>query len=206
MNPFRSIGATLLRGFAVVLPVVVLIASVWWLVRTAETLAGAAVRPFLHDSVYVPGTGLLAALAVCFVVGLFINTRPALGLINLWHRLLERIPLVKSLYGAVEDILASFSKGKDRRFDRVVKVRLAGLDMWLVGFVTREDLTTLPAGLNSSEEMAVYLPMSYQIGGYLIFVPKSSVEPLHMSVEDASRLVLTAGMSVRRPKPAAART
>jgi uncharacterized membrane protein len=202
MSPSRSIGATLLRGFAVVLPIVVLVASVWWLVRTAEALAGPIIRPFFPHAAYVPGMGLATAVVACYIVGVFINTRPALGLISLWHRLLDRIPLVKSLYGAVEDILASMSQGKDKRFDRVVKVKLPALDMWLVGFVTREDLSALPPGLDSSEEMAVYLPMSYQIGGYLIFVPRSSVEPLHMSVEDASRLVLTAGMSVRKSKPA----
>jgi uncharacterized membrane protein len=49
------------------------------------------------------------------------------------------------------------------------------------------------------DELLVYLPMSYQIGGYMIVVPRSMVEPVNLSVEDASRLVLTAGMSARRP-------
>jgi uncharacterized membrane protein len=97
--------------------------------------------------------------------------------------------------------LESFSQGKTRRFNRVVKIHLEQFDMWLIGFVTREDLTQLPDGLNNGTEIAVYLPMSYQIGGYLVFVPKSKVQPLNLSVEDASRLVLTAGMSIRKPTP-----
>jgi uncharacterized membrane protein len=115
-----------------------------------------------------------------------------------WHRLVERIPLVKSLYGAVEDILDSFSQDKKKRFNSVVKIKFPSANGWLIGFVTRQDLSDLPTGLNSPDEIAVYLPMSYQIGGYLIFVPKSAVEPLQLSVEDASRLGLSAGMSIHK--------
>jgi len=71
-----------------------------------------------------------------------------------------------------------------------------GSDVRLVGFLTREDASGLPDGLASADDVVgVYLPMSYQIGGFTVFVPKAAVHPLAMSVEDAMRFTLTAAMS-----------
>jgi uncharacterized membrane protein len=61
--------------------------------------------------------------------------------------------------------------------------------------VTREDFSSLPGKLGASDTVGVYLPMSYQIGGYTVFLPRSAIEPIDMSVEDAMRFTLTAGMS-----------
>jgi uncharacterized membrane protein len=77
---------------------------------------------------------------------------------------------------------------------QVVRVRVAD-HMHLIGFVTREDFTTLPAGLGGADVIAVYLPMSYQVGGYTVLLPRRLVEPVDMSVEDALRFAVTAGMS-----------
>jgi uncharacterized membrane protein len=196
MNPNESITRTFFKGLAVVLPVAILVV---WLAGAAEAFLGGLFKPLLPKSFYVPGMGLLLGVLLCYVVGLLMNTTFASRLVAAWHRVLEHIPLIKSLYGAVEDILDSFSQGNKRRFNRVVRVYFKSLDAWLVGFVTREDLSSLPDGLNKPDQIAVYLPMSYQIGGYLILVPKSLVEPLDLSIEDASRLVLTAGMSINKP-------
>jgi uncharacterized membrane protein len=201
MNPRESITRTFFKGLAVVLPVAILLASVVWLARAADATLIAFFQPFLPTQYHLPGVGLLMAVILCYLAGLLMNTTLAPRIIAAWHRVLERIPLIKSLYGAVEDILDSFSKNKERRFNRVVKVHFADLNIWVVGFVTREDLSGLPDGLNNAAEMAVYLPMSYQIGGYLVIVPKSAVHPLDLSVEDASRFVLTAGMSIRKAPP-----
>jgi uncharacterized membrane protein len=65
----------------------------------------------------------------------------------------------------------------------------------VLGFVTREDFGTMPVGLGGPDVVAVYLPMSYQIGGYTVLLPRRLVEPVDMSVEDALRFTVTAGMS-----------
>jgi uncharacterized membrane protein len=189
---------TFFKGLAVVLPVAILVATVFWLGRGMEALFSGLFKPFLPANVYFPGMGLIIGLVLCYLVGILMNTVIGPRIVTGWHRLVERIPLVKSLYGAVEDILDSFSQDKKKRFNSVVKIKFPSANGWLIGFVTRQDLSDLPTGLNSPDEIAVYLPMSYQIGGYLIFVPKSAVEPLQLSVEDASRLVLTAGMSIHK--------
>ena len=79
-------------------------------------------------------------------------------------------------------------------------VTIAGTDTRLIGLVTREDFENLPSGIDdkNSESMAVYLPMSYQMGGFTVFVPKKNVTPVDMSIEEAMRFALTAAVSVKK--------
>jgi len=86
----------------------------------------------------------------------------------------------------------SGDEGED--FDRVVAVQFDSPSMKLIGFVTREDFSQVP-GLVGDDEVAVFFPMSYQIGGYTLFLPKSRLEPVDMTAEDAIRMILTAGLS-----------
>jgi uncharacterized membrane protein len=65
----------------------------------------------------------------------------------------------------------------------------------LLGFVTRDDVHDIAEGLAPEQNIAVYLPMSYQVGGYTVFVPRDSVEPVNMSMNEAMRFAITAGMS-----------
>ena len=107
---------------------------------------------------------------------------------------LDRIPLVKTVYGAVRDLMSLFSKAGTRKFSKVVMVKFPGLEARLVGFVTIEDFTGLAIDAGPGD-VAVYLPMSYTIGGYTVFLPRKCLTPLDMSLEDAMRFVVTAGMS-----------
>src|SRR5690606_17067310 len=111
----------------------------------------------------------------------------------LWDDLFNRIPLVKTVYGAVQDFMRFMSGGAGRSFDRVVMVDWNGYR--IVGFVTCEDWNALPAPLGEDERIAVYFPMSYQIGGYTVFMPRDRVRPVDMDMETAMRFVVTAGLS-----------
>jgi uncharacterized membrane protein len=69
--------------------------------------------------------------------------------------------------------------------------------MRLIGFVTTEEVQCLPAPPEGEKLIAVYLPMSYGIGGYTVYLPKTQVEPLDLSLEDAMRLTLIGGVSAK---------
>ena len=77
---------------------------------------------------------------------------------------------------------------------QVVTVTFPGTDWKLLGFVTRDEFTDLPPGIGTSSEIAVYLPMSYQVGGYTVVLPRQAVKPIDMSREDAMKFILTAGL------------
>jgi uncharacterized membrane protein len=121
---------------------------------------------------------------------------------RLWaelEKLVLRVPVVKTLYGAVRDFGRFISESsKQRSMGQVVRVKVTD-QAHVIGFVTREDFSDLPPQLAGSGVVAVYLPMSYQIGGYTLFLPRSQVEPIDMDVEDALRFAVTAGMSTQGP-------
>jgi uncharacterized membrane protein len=137
--------------------------------------------------------GVAAALLAMFVVGMLMHTRPIQRLFAHGERLFYHLPLVKSVYTALRDFMDYFSPGRKKDFEQVVAVTLGQTGMRLIGFVTQAE-DQLPEDFEEGHVM-VYLPMSYMIGGYAVLVPRTAVQPLNMSLEDAMRYVLTAGVT-----------
>lgn len=195
-----AIGGTFLTGLLTVVPAVATIYLVVWLANTAETVLGGALKWVVSDDFYFYGMGMMAGVGVVLAVGVLMQTWVARKLFGLGEALLLRMPLVKTIYGAVRDFFGLFTGSPGSQAGRVVTVALPGMDARLVGFLMREDLGELPSEAGGGR-VAVYLPMSYQIGGYTVLVPPESVKPAGMSREEAMRFVLTAGLS-SRPAPA----
>jgi uncharacterized membrane protein len=192
----RRLSRIFLRGLAVILPIAITLAIVYWLVVSAEALLGGIVRLVVPDRYYWTGLGVLLGIIIILLAGLTVNVWFTRALLGRAEALMERIPIVKSVYGAMRDLAAFLSGGKSKeRFQKVVMVSV-NEEMRLIGFLTREDFTDLPAQLAATDDtVAVYLPMSYQIGGFTVYMPRSKVELIDMSIEDAMRFTLTAGMS-----------
>jgi uncharacterized membrane protein len=190
----RRLARTFLSGLAVVLPIVVTLSLLMWLLNVAESLLGGVMRLVLPEGSYPRGLGLLAAVLLIFAIGVLMEAVLFRRLMGWLESGLERIPLVKTIYGAVRDLMSLFSKEGTRKFSKVVLVKWPGVDAQLVGFVTIEDFAGLPIAPGEGR-VAVYLPMAYTIGGYTVFLPRESLTPLDMSLEDAMRFVVTAGMS-----------
>jgi len=191
----KHFTTTFLRGLATILPIALTVYILYWLGATAENILGRPLKGLLGGTLYHPGLGIAVGVLLVFLVGLAMELYVARKLWAALERLVQRVPVVKTLYGAIKDFadfISSSSKG--RAMGQVVRVKIAP-DMHLLGFVTREDFTGLPAGVAADDTVAVYLPMSYQIGGYTVLLPKTLVQPVEMSVEDALRFTVTAGMS-----------
>jgi uncharacterized membrane protein len=192
----KHITATFLRGLVTILPIALTVYILWWLGSLAESVLGRPLKAFLPAWSYVPGLGIVVGAVLVFGVGLVMELYVARRLLAGVERLVLRIPVVKTVYGAIKDFadfLSSASKEQSAG-QQVVRVQVAP-SMFLLGFVTRQDLDGQPAAGGASDTIAVYLPMSYQIGGYTLLLPRAMVEPVSMSVEDALRFTLTAGMS-----------
>lgn len=195
MKGFSKIFFT---GLAAVLPVLLTVYILSWLAAKAESVLGSSIKLLLPDRWYTPGMGLLAGVVLIFLVGLTLRAWVVRRFFSLGEHLLNRIPLVKAIYGSIRD-LTNFFGGKDQGFSQVVLVRLGDTQMKLLGFVTREDFSDLPAGLAGDGIVAVYMPMSYQIGGYTVMLPRSAIEPVDMSMQEAMKFAVTGGMKVKAP-------
>jgi uncharacterized membrane protein len=188
----KMLRNALLKGVVAVLPIGLTLYFVYWLAVTLERLLGSIFKAMLPDNLYHPGMGLLFGVILLIAAGIAVNAWVVHVLLSLSGQLLERIPLVKSVYSAVRDFVDFFAADrKDSESQRVVMVSYG--DMRLIGFLTREQVPELQS-IGEQDRIAVYVPMSYQIGGFTLFVPRDSVQPIDINAEDAMRLVLTAGL------------
>jgi uncharacterized membrane protein len=194
----KHIGRVFVTGLLTVLPVIITVYFAFWLLDLMETFFGKQVKWLLPEGWYRTGMGLAVAIAVVFGVGLLMHGYVFRRLFDVFERLLLEIPLVRSVYGALRDLLGLFAEHKGPAL-QVVAVAFPGSGARLLGFVTRADFADAARDLVRDDEVLVYLPMSYQIGGYAVFVPKSSLAPVDMSREDAMKFILTAGLKNASP-------
>ena len=190
----NSLGRIFLTGVLTVLPVLATAYLLIWLFNTAESFLGKPLRWLIPDGYYRGGMGLLVGIIVIFVVGVLMRAYIVRRVFGFSERILLEIPLIKTIYAALRDFFGMFAGDNDSEALQVVTVTLPGSSLKLMGFVTRDEFSDLPEGIAEPGEVAVYLPMSYQIGGYTVFMPRTQLSPVQMSREQAMRFVLTAGL------------
>jgi len=191
----NTIGKLFLKGLAVVIPAVLTLAIFWWMARGAERLLGGLIIRFLPEGWYVPGMGVVSALAITILIGLLTHIILFQKLFELGDRILNRLPLFKTIYSAIKDFIGYLSPDGSKAMSKVVLVKIPGQEFEMLGFVTREEFSRLPLKLTVDDPIAVYLPMSYQIGGYTLFLPRSCLTPVDISFEDGMKLVLTGSVA-----------
>jgi uncharacterized membrane protein len=191
---FHKLRSALVRGLVVVLPIGFTIWLLWWIGSTTESLLRRVILLVVPQEHYLPGMGIAVALVLLAVAGTLFNALIVQSALASWERFLERIPVVKTIYGASRDFMKLIPAGGKRRdLRRVVLARFG--EAQVIGFVTQDDAGEL--GIVGAEDglVAVYFPMSYQIGGYTALLPRSRLVQLDIPVESAMRMVLTGGVS-----------
>jgi len=181
-----------LRGLIITAPIIitvyVCVAFALWLERT--TSAG---LQRIHANA-PPGLGVVIALAVIYFAGLFSRTWIVRGVISLGEAALESIPGIKSLHSAVKNLLQFLSGADEKTRGVPARLRLMEGKVDMLGLVTQKQPETF-MGEHARGRVAVYLPMSYQIGGFTVFVKPEDVEEIAgMTVEGMLKLSMTAGL------------
>lgn len=190
----RKIWNTVLKGLVAILPLGLTVYVVFWLAVSAERLFSRVIKLVVPDSLYWPGLGLLTGLVVLYFVGLAVNEYFVNRALRISDHLFARIPVVKTIYLAIRDFMRFFpSSGQGSDLRRVVLVQFGPGKV--VGFVTAESDEMLRRSTPAGDDMvAVYLPMSYMVGGYTIFLPRDHVETTALSVEEGMRIALMGGV------------
>ncbi len=188
------------RGLVATLPVAVTIFVLAWLGRAFESVLGALVGRWLPEAWYVPGMGLAAGIVLVLLVGVLLEAWLARRVWRWLESLLDRVPIVRQLHRSVRELTTYLGGDATGQARTVVAVRVPGSPMRLVGFVTRDGVDEI--GRDGGDLLAVYLPWSYQIGGFTVYLPRTEVEPLAMGVDEGMRFAFTAGVS-RASGPAA---
>lgn len=194
----NTLGKLFLKGLAVVIPAALTLAILWWVAAGAERLMGTVLKFTLPEGWYIPGMGLVSGMVLIALIGLLSHVLIFQKLFELGEAILHRLPLVKSIYTAIKDFIDYLNPDKDSTLGKVVMVQLPGQPFQLLGFVTRDKFDDLPFTPAAEDPVAVYMPMSYQIGGYTVFLPRSCLTPLDIPFEQAMKLVLTGSVTKDR--------
>jgi uncharacterized membrane protein len=191
----RFISKNFLTGLITILPVVLTLYLIYWLVVSTEALLGGVIRQVLPDDLYWPGMGTIAGLLLILLVGLLMHAYVVRRLFGWAEELLYHVPIIKSIYRSIRDFFDYFSPDKKKEFKQVVAVSIGDTGMQVIGFVSQVLPERLPEDFWEEDSILVYLPLSYMIGGYAVLMPRSAVRPLDMSMEEAMRFTLTAGVT-----------
>jgi uncharacterized membrane protein len=189
----KNLTRFFIRGVFTLLPagltVVLLISFFRWIDQYAKGLFSVFGSDF-----YFPGMGLVLGVVVICTLG-YLTTLPFMTKIFVAAELpFKNVPIIKSVYSAIKSLSDYFSPDGGKADQQVVVVRVPGLDAEVVGLVTRRHLNDLAPEFTKEDRIAVYIPLSYQVGGLTVFVPRSWVKRTNMRVEVAMRSALTAWM------------
>jgi len=135
-------------------------------------------------------------LALLVLTGFLVNLYGFRYLVKLSHNIFERIPLVKSIYGAIKDMMMVFNLAEKKEMKSVVSIEWNGAQV--IGFITGEQ--TGKRLFKEQDLVGVYVPLSYQIGGMTLYISRDRLTELDIGVEEAMRLALTAGVQSSKAK------
>jgi uncharacterized membrane protein len=180
-----------LTGLFVSVPLVVSIVACVWVFQVVDGFVGPVWKRWL--TVDVPGLGLLTTLVIVLAVGVFASNVLGRRLVQQIEALLDHVPVFRTIYSPVKQIVAAFSPDNESGFKRVVLVDDPRRG-WVLGFLTRE--FTIDRGAGPEWLVAVFVPTNHLYLGDIVIVPREAVQYPDLSVEDGVRILLTGGMAM----------
>lgn len=182
---------SLLTGFVVTVPLVVSVVALIWLFQLIDGFMGPFLVRWLGRE--VPGLGLLATITGMFVVGAVATNVLGRRLVDRVERYLMRVPVFKTIYTPVKQLILAFSPDNEYGFKRVVIVE--DLERgFVLGFLTKE--FALDRGRGTEHLMAIYVPTNHLYLGDIRIYPTRLASFPDISVQEGVRIFLTGGMAV----------
>jgi len=193
--------ANFLTGLVVVVPVVLTI----WLTWAFITFVDAKVVPWVpapynprtYFDADIPGFGLVIFLVFTSIVGYLAKKVFGRQLIRAAEDFVARMPIVRSIYNAVKQIVETILSQSKQSFSQACLVEYPRRGLWAVAFVATETKGEILERTGGQEMVSVFLPTTPNpTSGFLLFVPKADVVLLDMTIEEAAKLVISAGLVV----------
>lgn len=143
-----------------------------------------------------PGIGIIAALVFFVLVGWFTTNFLGKILIRISEYIVNRMPVIRTLYGGIKQVVETIMASKSQAFREVVMLEYPRKGVWSMGFVTGRSEGEVQRKTDN-ETINVFVPTTPNpTSGYLLFVPKKELKYMDMSVEDAIKLIVSAGIIV----------
>lgn len=146
--------------------------------------------------IHIPGLGVLLAVVLVLATGMIVANLLGRRLVNAWESLLSRIPLVRTLYAGIKQILEAVLATDGQSFRRVLLVEYPRKGVWSLAFMTSDQLGEVQEKTRS-EVMSVFIPTTPNpTSGFVLMLPKEDVIELDMSVEQGLKMIISMGVVV----------
>ncbi len=189
----------LFAGLLVIIPVVITIWVLQWIIGTLDQtllILPESWRPDQLLGVHIPGFGVLLALAILLTIGAVASNFLGRTLLDWWHNLLARIPVVRSIYMSVKQVSDTLFSENGNAFRKAVLLQWPRENMWTIGFVTGTPGGDVANHLHG-EFLSIYVPTTPNpTGGYFVMLRKADCIELNMSVDEALKYIVSMGVVV----------
>ena len=184
---------TFVRGSVLIIPV----ALTYWFFHALLNAIDGILSPLFTDVIGhpVPGLGFAAMIVLVIVIGLLSRNLFGRVLLTWFEKLLQSVPFVRGVYGAIKDLIGAFTLGgKGKTFRQVVLIEYPRPNLYTIAFVTNEMSFTASDG-KTLDFVNVYIPNPPNpTSGVLILVPKKDARVLNLTIEQGLKLVLSGGI------------
>jgi uncharacterized membrane protein len=188
---FQWLRRSFITGFFVIVPLIISVAALLWIFGIVDGFASPLVARWLGRN--VPGLGLVTTALLVLITGVVATNVVGKRVLQRAESWLLLVPVFKTVYGPVKQLVAAFSPDNESGFKRVVLVEQPGRG-FLLGFLTRE-FTLTREGV-SEALVAVYVPTNHLYLGDVLVFPRDRVSFPDLTVEEGVRIFLTGGTAV----------
>jgi len=196
---FTSLRNNFITGLAVVLPVAVTIWAVWSFVGFVDAsvlpFVPAKYNPLTYIDMNVRGLGVIFFLVFTTIIGSMTKGIFGRSLVRTAEGLVDRMPVVRTIYNALKQITETVVNQSNNSFEEACLVEYPRKGIWAVAFISTKTSGELLTKSKQTDMTSVFLPTTPNpTSGFLLFVPTADVVKLDMSVEEAAKLVISAGL------------
>ncbi|HVL37237.1 MAG TPA: DUF502 domain-containing protein [Burkholderiales bacterium] len=194
----------LITGLLIWIPLVI---TIWVLKVIVDVLDQSllllpdALRTENWLGVHIPGMGAILTLVIVFVTGVFATNFFGAQLVEVWHEILHRIPVVNSIYSSVKQISDTLFSSSGQAFRKALLVQWPRENMWTIAFLTGAPGHGVARHL-PEDCVAVYVPTTPNpTGGYFVIVARRHVVELDMTVDQALKYIISMGVVPPAERP-----
>ena len=191
MTSRRRFRRYFVTGLVVIAPVGLTVFVLAWVFQSLDAILGDPLRVAIGKQ--IPGLGFLLLVAFVFTVGWVVHLAAGRQLLHWWNTALVRFPLTGRIYNTVSQIVQTVVGSRKKVFKRAVLVPFPTDDLWAVAFVTHDEPSIVSDAVGEPC-LNVFLPTTPNpTSGYMLCVPIRKIRDIDMSIEEATKLVISAG-------------
>ena len=177
--------------------IAITISVAFWFIQSVDSWFSPFIPNSLKDSTYsLPGLGVLASLVILTGLGALTANIFGKTILQFGENLLDRVPVIRNIYSALKQIFETVATQSNQNFKGVVLFEYPRKDIWALGFVTTDAKGEI-AEKKGDNLLCIFAPTTPNpTSGYLLFVPKEDTIKMDMTVEEAAKLIISAGIVI----------